>query len=161
MNTNYAGFWKRFLAWFIDKIILAVINGIILAPIFTAIGISSGSGFFPFSDFMDPDNIDFEQLVGTIMAMAGIAMVVKGVVNIAYHSLMESSKFQGSLGKMALSIIVTDLNGTKLDFTRALARNLCKIITDFTFLIGYIIAGFTEKRQALHDIIAGTLVVNK
>ena len=51
--------------------------------------------------------------------------------------------------------------GAKLDFTKALVRNLCKIISDLTFTVGYIVAGFTEKRQALHDIIAGTLVMNK
>jgi uncharacterized RDD family membrane protein YckC len=160
MNTNYAGFWKRFLAWLLDKIILGTINWIILVPILAAIGITSSG--FPFSDLMNnPDEVDIAALVGIITAMAGVAMVIQTLVNVLYHSFFESSKFQGSIGKMALSIIVTDTNGTKLDFTKALVRNLCKIISDLTFTVGYIVAGFTEKKQALHDIIAGTLVVNK
>ncbi len=74
---------------------------------------------------------------------------------------MEASKYQGTIGKIALGLIVTDANGGKLDFTKALVRNLCKIISSLIFCIGYIMAGFTEKKQGLHDIIAGTLVVKK
>jgi uncharacterized RDD family membrane protein YckC len=124
MNTNYAGFWKRFLAWLLDKIILGTINWIILVPILAAIGITSSG--FPFSDLLNnPDEVDIAALVGIITAMAGVAMVIQTVVNVLYHSFFESSKFQGSIGKMALSIIVTDSNGAKLDFTKALVRNLC------------------------------------
>lgn len=160
MNTNYAGFWLRFVAWLIDKIVLGIANWLILAPILAAIGITS-AGAFPFSDFTDPENFDSATFIATLTALFGIAMVVQTAINILYHTLMESSKFQGSLGKMALGIIVTDTTGNKLDFVKALVRNLCKIITDFTFTIGYIIAGFTEKKQALHDMIASTLVVKK
>lgn len=157
MKEN-AGFWLRFVAWIIDKIILGIANWIILAPILAAIGISSSA--FPFSDF-NADNLDIGAIVATVMAMAGVAMVVQSVINVLYHALMESSKMQGSIGKMALGLIVTDVNGGKLDFVKALVRNLCKIISDFTFTIGYIIAGLTAKKQALHDLIAGTLVVRK
>ena len=87
--------------------------------------------------------------------------VCQTLLQILYFSLMESSKFQGTLGKMALGIKVTDMNGGKLDFTKAFLRNLCKLISNFTLLIGYLMAGFTEKKQALHDMIAGTLVVRK
>ncbi len=62
---------------------------------------------------------------------------------------------------MALGIIVTDMEGNKLDFGKAFIRNLCKVISNMTFTIGYIIAGFTEKQQALHDILAKTLVIKK
>lgn len=158
MDT-YAGFWKRFLALIIDAIILGIVNWIILTPILVAMGITVGSAF-PF-DFSDPESLDIAALIGTLSAMFGVAWIVQNIVQILYHTLMESSKFQGSLGKLALNIIVTDMNGGKLDFTKALVRNLCKIISNFTFLIGYIIAGFTAKKQALHDMIAGTLVVNK
>ena len=156
---KYAGFWKRFLALIIDAIILGVINWIILTPILVALGITA-SGGFPF-DFSDPESIDPAAIVGALAAMFGVAWFVKTVVSILYHSLMEASKFQGSIGKMALGIIVTDMDGGKLDLTKALIRNVCKFVSDFTMFIGYIIAGFTAKKQALHDIIAGTLVVNK
>jgi uncharacterized RDD family membrane protein YckC len=74
---------------------------------------------------------------------------------------MESSKFQASIGKLALGLVVTDANGAKLDFTKALIRNLSKIISGVIFCVGFIMAGFTDKKQALHDIIASTLVVKK
>ncbi len=160
MNTNYAGFWLRFVAFIIDAIVVGCIDWIILAPILAAIGISAAGGF-PFSGFNSPDEVDIAAMVATLSAMFGIAWFVKRVVDILYHSLMESSKFQGSLGKMALGLVVTDTNGAKLDFTKALIRNLCKIISGMILAIGYIIAGFTEKKQALHDIIASTLVVKK
>jgi len=82
-------------------------------------------------------------------------------IQILYSTLMESSKLQATVGKLALGLKVTDLQGNKLDFVKALVRNLCKIISNFTLLIGYIMAGFTEKKQALHDMIASTLVLKK
>jgi uncharacterized RDD family membrane protein YckC len=75
---------------------------------------------------------------------------------------MESSQYQGTLGKMALGLIVTDLQGRPLSFARASGRFFGKIITGMIpFGIGYIMAGFTEKKQALHDMIAGCLVLRK
>jgi len=60
-----------------------------------------------------------------------------------------------------LGLKVTDMNGEKLDFSKSLIRNLGKIISGIILYIGYIMAGFTEKKQALHDMIASTLVVKK
>jgi uncharacterized RDD family membrane protein YckC len=74
---------------------------------------------------------------------------------------METSKYQGTIGKIALGLKVTDMNGDKLDISKSLIRNLGKIISGIILYVGYMMAGFTEKKQALHDIIAGTLVVKK
>jgi uncharacterized RDD family membrane protein YckC len=153
---NYAGFWLRLVAIIIDGIILSISSWIIIGPILATMGIASGLSFMDLQNLDDPSMI-----IPTIMAMFGIAWIVGMVIDILYHSLMESSKFQGSIGKMALGLIVTDLNGQKLDFSKALVRNICKLISRFICFIGYIIAGFTEKKQALHDIIAGTLVMKK
>jgi uncharacterized RDD family membrane protein YckC len=100
-------------------------------------------------------------MMAGVMAAIGAAYILSYILQVLYFTFMESSKFQASLGKMALGIIVTDMNGGKLDFSKALVRNLCRLLSNFTMLIGYIIAAFTAKKQALHDIIAGTLVVNK
>jgi uncharacterized RDD family membrane protein YckC len=77
-----------------------------------------------------------------------------------YFALMESMK-GATLGKMALGIIVTDLQGNRISFGRATGRYFAKIISSLTILVGYIMAGFTQRKQALHDIIAGCLVINK
>ncbi|MFK0735299.1 MAG: RDD family protein [Gloeotrichia echinulata GP01] len=75
---------------------------------------------------------------------------------------MESSSQQGTLGKMALGIIVTDLKGNKISFGVAFARQISKYISSYLTLgVGYIMAGFTSKAQTLHDQITGCLVVKK
>jgi uncharacterized RDD family membrane protein YckC len=74
---------------------------------------------------------------------------------------MESSSKQATLGKLALGIVVTDLNGNRISFGRATGRYFGKIVSGMIFAIGYIMAGFTEKKQALHDMIASCLVVLK
>jgi uncharacterized RDD family membrane protein YckC len=76
--------------------------------------------------------------------------------------MMESSSWQGTLGKRALSIEVTDMAGQRISFGRASGRHFSKLITNLIpFAIGYILAGFTEKKQALHDMIASCLVLRK
>ena len=68
---------------------------------------------------------------------------------------MEGSSHQATVGKIALGIQVTDLAGDRLSFGRALGRNLAKLIS------AIILAAFTERKQALHDMIAGALVVKR
>ena len=79
-----------------------------------------------------------------------------------YFAGMESSERQATFGKAAMSLRVTDLEGRRLTFGHATGRFFAKIITGMIPLgIGYFMAGFTEKKQALHDMIAGTLVLRK
>jgi uncharacterized RDD family membrane protein YckC len=79
-----------------------------------------------------------------------------------YYASMESSAYQGTLGKMALGLIVTDMQGRRISFGRASGRFFAKLLTGLIpFFVGYIMAGFTEKKQALHDIIASCLVLKK
>ena len=158
MNTNYAGFGPRLVAIIIDVIILGVAQSFIIVPILTLMGLGF-MGDMGEMDMSDTENV--MGMVGAIVAMAGTYWILATSIRILYFSFMESSKSQATIGKMALGLIVTDMNGGKLDFGKAFVRNICKIISDFTCLIGYIIAAFTEKRQALHDIIAGTLVMKK
>ena len=73
---------------------------------------------------------------------------------------MESSKHRATLGKRLLKLQVTGLNGEQIDFGRATGRYFAKILTIATLLIGYFMALFTPKKQALHDMLAGTVVVN-
>lgn len=78
-----------------------------------------------------------------------------------YYALMESSPRQATLGKMALGIIVTDMEGRRIGFGRATGRYFAKIISALILGIGYLMAAFTARKQGLHDIIVGTLVVKK
>jgi uncharacterized RDD family membrane protein YckC len=105
MNTNYAGFWKRFLALIIDAILIGCIRWIIIVPILVSMGIGVAA---------EVQSLDSEDpytalpLIGTIMAMAGISALISTIIWIIYYSLMESSKYQASVGKLALGLIVTD-----------------------------------------------------
>lgn len=76
-----------------------------------------------------------------------------------YYALMESSSLQASVGKLAMRIRVTDLGGRRITFWKATERYFAKIFSGLILLMGYVMAAFTKKRQALHDIIAGTLVL--
>jgi uncharacterized RDD family membrane protein YckC len=158
MNTNYAGFWLRFVAVIIDGIIIGVAQSFVIVPLLAAVGLGFASGAGDM-DFSDPEQA--AGMIAGIAALMGGYWILAMAIQILYGTLMESSKNQATIGKMALGLIVTDLNGGKLDFSKALIRNLCKIISNLTMLIGYIMAGFTEKKQALHDMIASTLVVKK
>ncbi|AZK49181.1 RDD family protein [Paenibacillus lentus] len=78
-----------------------------------------------------------------------------------YYAILESSKLQGTFGKKALGIIVVDQNFERVSFGRASGRFWSRILSYLTLHVGYIMAAFTKKKQALHDLIAKTYVVNK
>ncbi len=75
-----------------------------------------------------------------------------------YEALMESSSYQATLGKMIFGMKVTDLNGNRIDFLRATGRHFAKIVSGLLLCFGFIMVGFTERKQGLHDMLAGTLV---
>jgi uncharacterized RDD family membrane protein YckC len=75
-----------------------------------------------------------------------------------YEAFMESSSYQATLGKMIFGMKVTDLNGNRISFERATGRHFAKWLSAMILFIGYIMVGFTERKQGLHDLLAGTLV---
>lgn len=93
--------------------------------------------------------------------LLGMGYILGLILHWIYFAGMESSNTQGTLGKMALGIKVTDLKGSKIDFGKATGRYFGKIISALIHLIGYIMVAFTQKKQGLHDIMAGCLVVNR
>lgn len=155
MPSPFAGFWLRFVALIIDAIIIMFGAGIFIALIVAIIGVGAIQSAFENSD-NSPDFFPFTIVFGFIVAFLGIA-----VGEWLYFAWMESSSHQGTLGKISLGLIVTDLQGRRITFARATGRYFSKIITNMTFYIGYIMAGFTEKKQALHDMIASCLVLRK
>ncbi len=140
-SHDYAGFWLRFAALIIDSIIFYIIM-IVASLVF---------GFKLIHT--DP------QEAAAISSYELTIRAVMGIIGLLYFVLMESSSWQATLGKRAVNIKVTDLEGNRIGFGRSLARYLSKFISALTLIIGFIMAGFTPKKQALHDMIAGTLVV--
>ncbi len=94
------------------------------------------------------------------MAAAALS-AISTVISVLYFSFMESSKYQASVGKLALGLVVVDMDGNRIDFGKALLRNVGKFVSTVILFIGYIMAAFTDKKQTLHDMIANTLVVKK
>jgi uncharacterized RDD family membrane protein YckC len=136
---SYAGFWKRFAAAFIDLLITAVLGGI-------AGGIV---GFL------------YAASKGTAVGVEFVGQIVGTLVGWIYFSSFESSAKQATLGKMALGIKVTNIDGNRIGFGKATLRHFGKIVSFLTLFIGYVMVAFTEKKQGLHDKMAGCLVVNK
>jgi uncharacterized RDD family membrane protein YckC len=150
--VSYAGFWLRFVAFIIDSIVLYFMGTIVTLPFLAAMGVRDVMrGHLP----MSPE--EWMPLMGAFIRLAFIRMVL----NWLYYALLESSTWQATLGKKALGLEVTDVEGRRISFGRASGRFFAKIISTLILFIGFIMAGFTEKKQALHDIIAGTLVIRK
>ena len=78
-----------------------------------------------------------------------------------YEAFMMSSEWQATVGKRVMSIVVTDLGGNRISFARATGRHFAKYLSAFLLGIGFLMAPFTSKKQALHDIIAETLVIRR
>jgi|ERR1700722_6354406 len=148
----YAGFWLRFVAFIIDAIVLSFLGTIITLPFMASMGLRGiMRGHVPMSR---------EELIPLMGAFIRLSLI-RTVLNWLYYALLESSAWQATLGKKALGLEVTDMQGMRISFGRATGRFFAKIISGIILFIGFIMAGFTEKKQALHDMIAGTLVIRK
>lgn len=86
---------------------------------------------------------------------------VTTIIGWLYFAGMESSSRQATLGKSLLGIYVTDVDGNQISFLRATGRYFAKILSAIILLIGFIMAAFTARKQALHDMIASTLVLDR
>ena len=129
-ELEYAGFWSRVAALIVDNAIVTVIGLVLLI----------GAAF-----------VGAEAVV--------IANFVFILVAFFYWPVLESTERKATVGKQLLGIQVTDANGAQLSFVRALLRNLAKILSSLPFGLGFLLAAFTPKRQALHDMITKCLVV--
>lgn len=134
------GFWMRVGAHIIDAILMNIIAagfGFVLGLTMVAMQVK------------DTDMIEF---AGGVIGL---------VVSWLYYALMESSAKQATLGKMALGIMVTDLNGGRISFGRATGRYFGQIVSALTLCIGFMMCGWTERKQCLHDMMAGCLLYRR
>jgi uncharacterized RDD family membrane protein YckC len=139
---EYAGFWRRAAAMAIDSAIFGLVQMVL------TMGILGGSMAGGASE---------EAMGGGVMAINLLSIVAMWL----YFALMESSSKQATLGKMMIGVIVTDVDGNRISFGRATGRFFGKIVSWIILMIGYLMAAFTQRKQALHDIMAGCLVVRK
>ena len=127
----YGGFWARFIALMLDSAIITVIGVVLMVALFMAMGATG-------------------VLIGNIAFF---------ILQLLYWPVMESSARQATFGKRLMGLQVTDLQGDRTSFVKSLLRNLAKILSSLILMVGFLLAAFTARKQGLHDIVAGCLVV--
>jgi uncharacterized RDD family membrane protein YckC len=140
---SYGGFWIRVLAAIVDGVILRIVVSPV-SLIFGGLGwagMRHGVPHVPLAIFG-----------------GGLTVIVLLFASWLYEALMESSSYQATLGKIIFGMKVTDLNGNRISFERATGRHFAKLLSLMILGIGYIMVGLTERKQGLHDLVAGTLV---
>lgn len=142
---RYAGFWRRLAAFAIDHLIVIAV--------FAAVVFGIGVGYVLLS-------ADMDHAVSAYLEIAYFAVKPLSVVVLwLYYAILECGPHQATLGKRALSIKVTNLAGERIGFWRSFGRQAGKVVSTVTLGIGFVIAAFTRRKQALHDLFARCLVV--
>ncbi|WP_347158115.1 RDD family protein [Pontibacter chitinilyticus] len=131
----FAGFWTRFVALILDSFLISVSTLLLFA-------------IFHIPLMPAPDDYS-SQLYGQLVNI---------IVGWLYYASFESSRYQATPGKQLMGIFVTDEAGNRISFLRATGRFFAKLLSGLILLLGYVMAAYTERRQALHDKLAGTLV---
>ena len=128
-----AGFWLRVVAFIVDDALLLLLGVAMMA------GAASAGG---------------EEMLGLIYWLWVL-------VTFLYWPVLESTARRATVGKGLLGLVVADVDGGRLSFVRSLLRNLAKIISSIPFGIGFLLAAFTSRKQALHDLITKAVVLRQ
>jgi uncharacterized RDD family membrane protein YckC len=144
----YAGFWVRLAAWLIDLLITMILGFFIGAIIGGLIGAYMGA-----HGHVKPADIR--------AAVQWPARIAGSLITWLYFAIMESSPRQATVGKSALGLFVTDNEGRRISFARATGRYFASVISGLLLCIGYLMVAFTDRKQGLHDLMAGTLVFKR
>ena len=123
------------MSYVIDTVVITV--PIVIVAI--AAGASSGGN----------TSNDMENLLNVVVFFAGWL----------YFALQESGAHQATIGKRMMGLRVFDMNGQRISFGRASGRYFAKILSALILLIGFVMIAFTARKQGLHDMIAGTVVL--
>lgn len=144
----YAGFWKRVAAYTIDSSVLGLISGVIGMMIGAVLGVA-----------LSVSNGSTASVAYVVVQI--VVQLVTFALCASYYGWMQSSGHQATLGKMAIGIKVTRTDGSPISFWRGFGRYFAMIPSSLILGIGFFMAGFTERKQALHDLICDTLVVDR
>ncbi len=143
----YAGFWKRAAAYLIDGTVVGIAGAIVGVIIGGIIGAAFRIGGGPES--------------AGLIAIQAVVQVVSLVLTACYYAYFHSSSNQATLGKMAIGIKVVNNDGEPISFMRGFGRYFALLLSCLTLGIGLLMAAFTERKRTLHDMISGTLVVDR
>ena len=144
---QFAGFWIRLLAGVIDLVLMnlaAMVAGGIAGGVLGGIMGAGGAG--------EAEIIAVATVVGQVLGL---------LVGIAYFALQEASRHQATLGKRLCGIVVCTQDGARIGLGRAVLRYLAAILSASLLFIGMLMIAFTARKQGLHDMMTGTVVVRK
>lgn len=148
---KYLGFWKRLLAYLIDTVPITLA---VFLPAYFFLGFDEVMHSY-FGDRKNPDARAAYYSQRDLIKNFGL------LVYLVYCIFMESSGMHATLGKRVLGAKVVSETGEPLTLKQALLRNLLKILSAFPLFMGFLMAAFSKKRQALHDKFAKTYVVER
>lgn len=150
MDYNLSSVSKRVVAYLIDIIPITLIVLLVF--------IAFGFGEICINYFGDSSNIDarieFLRWRNNVRDLSFILYII-------YSIIMESSKFQATYGKKAMKIKVMNKDGSEINLRSSIKRNIFKVVSSFTFALGFIWILFSKEKQGWHDMFARTLVVEK
>ena len=157
--VEYAGFRRRAAAAAIDAVLLITASWFVVPALAYA---WTGDLTEMAADALEIHPGDFGQLFPIYMAILGVMVCATALaLSWIYGALMESSARQATIGKMAFGMVVTDSDGHRISFPRGMSRNLGKIASALPVFVGLFMVGTTARKQGLHDILTGCLVVVK
>lgn len=133
-GAPFAGFWIRVVAALIDGVILFIPN-LVLSMIFGT---------------HDAQGVPHISPLGNLIIIA---------MYFGYFTTLQGGKWQATVGKRLLGIHVMRTDGSSISHLRAFGRYAASILSAIILLIGYIMAGVTREKTALHDLICDTRVV--
>lgn len=149
LELPYAGFLNRLVAFILDYLLISILMGLALALLLPAEFMAQGPEAFEYND----------EYVRNLTEAAGPWVYVFFLIYVVYNAAMHASSWQATLGKRAMGIIVTDLEGERLSFGKAFLRALVKLLSLLIFFLVMLTALFTARRQAPHDMVAGSIVL--
>lgn len=175
-DTRYADFWLRGIASLIEACVFMALsipvcfilpffisqidaNTVIppLPALFFIEGLVPGISFPLFVASLKEINAETGLTLATPLIWSGVLGGVL-LVNLLYHTILESSPLQATIGKLVVGLKVKNGHGRRISLLRALARNLLRILSTVPLCLGYFMAAKTKARQTLHDKLSGTFV---
>lgn len=152
-----AGFWKRLAAFMIDGALLLIATYAIVFLMLIIVGAGVG-GFMT----MFQSSASGQPPSGPLLVVFLVGFyVLPFIMRWAYFTFFTRSSWQGTPGKRAVGIKVVDLDGGRLGTGRAMGRWFAAALSYLTFYIGFLMAAFTDRKMALHDMVASTRVVDR
>lgn len=158
VRPHYAGFWIRAGAFILDNIFISLPVWILSVPLI-------GYALFRLAPFLDQPDQSAElppEAIAAVLVVYGLGFLLQIIWMLLfwlYFAMQESGPKQATWGKRIFGLRVTDADGKRLSFSRASGRAFAKFLSYLTLCIGFMMAGWTKKKQALHDFIADTAVI--